>query len=79
MDLISKLQTTYDLDIIKVRGDQFCISSEWRDGKWLLDFWNDDNNTYNFGVHNELENVIKQHGYYAEWTNPSLVTITKEL
>ena len=88
--LIAQLQKKYPKMVIMADGngwveesdDTFCISAEnglmSSEGYDLLNYWTQNHDHWEFGIHNELVKFLSDHGWYAEWVNPGVVAILKE-
>ena len=62
----------------------FAISAEHgnlmsSNGYDLLNYWTQNHEHWEFGIHNELVKFLSDHGWYAEWVNPGVVAIVKEI
>ena len=44
-----------------------------KDGFNLFDYYTENYNRYEFGVHNELVAFLDKHGWYAEWHDPGTI------
>lgn len=77
-DLIKIIKDVYDVDVHDVHDYQFKASAEIGDGTWLFDYWSENYDLYDFGIYNDVNELIQHHGYYVEWENPGTVIITQE-
>lgn len=90
--LIAQLQKKYPKMTIFEDGngwvsesdDIFAISAEDSDvmssnGYDLLNYWTQNYEHWEFGVHIELVNFLRDHGWYSEWVNPGVVAIVKDI
>lgn len=90
--LITKLQKKYPKMTIFRDGNGwvskspniFSVSAEdsgimSSDGYDLLNYWNQNYEFWEFGVHIELVNFLRDHGWYAEWVNPGVLAIVKDI
>ena len=88
--LIAQLQKKYPQLTIFEDGngwveeseDMFAISAEdpvmSSNGYDLLNYWTQNYEHWEFGVHMELVKFLRDHGWYSEWVNPGVVAIVKE-
>jgi hypothetical protein len=90
--LITKLQKKYPKMTIFRDGNGwvskspniFSVSAEdsgimSSDGYDLLNYWTQNYEFWEFGVHLELVNFLRDHGWYAEWVNPGVLAIVKDI
>jgi hypothetical protein len=88
--LIAQLQKKYPKMTIFENGngwtsnseDVFAISAEdgvmSSNGYDLLNYWTQNHEHWDLGVHNELVKFLSDHGWYAEWVNPGVVAIVND-
>ena len=88
--LIAQLQKKYPKLTIFEDGngwveeseDVFAISAEdpvmSSNGYDLLNYWTQNYEHWEFGIHVELVKFLRDHEWYAEWVNPGVVAIVKE-
>jgi hypothetical protein len=88
--LIAQLQKKYPKMTIFENGngwvdnseDVFAISAEddvmSSNGYDLLNYWTQNYEHWDLGVHNELVKFLSDHGWYAEWVNPGVVAIVND-
>lgn len=62
-------------DVFAISGEDPVMSSNGYD---LLNYWTQNHEHWEFGVHVELVNFLNDHGWYSEWVNPGVVAIVKE-
>lgn len=90
--LIAQLQKKYPKLTIFEDGngwvsesqDIFAISAEDSDvmssnGYDLLSYWTQNYEHWDLGIHVELVKFLNDHGWYAEWVNPGVVAIVKDI
>lgn len=90
--LIAQLQKRYPKMTIFEDGngwvseseDSFAISAEdsgvvSSNGYDLLNYWTQNHEHWEFGVHNELVKFLGDHGWYPQWVNPGVVAIYKDI
>jgi len=63
--------------------DVFAISAEdsgvvSAEGYDLLNYWTQNHEHWDLGIHNELVKFLSDRGWYAEWVNPGVVAIVKD-
>ena len=46
-----------------------------KDGLLLIDYYTRNPDNYHFGVHKDLTSLLDQHSYFAEFNDPSTITI----
>ena len=49
------------------------------DGYDLLNYWTQNYELWDLGIHIELVKFLNDHGWYAEWVNPGVVAIVKDI
>ena len=88
--LIKKLQKKYPQMTILEDGngwiaeskDSFVIGAEdsitASSGYDLLNYWTENYENYDFGVHNELVDLLNSNGWYPQWVNPGVLAIYKD-
>jgi len=88
--LIAQLQKRYPKMSIMEDGngwvpeseESFVINAEdgimASDGYDLLNYWTQNHEHWDMGIHNELVKFLGENGWYAEWVNPGVVAIVKE-
>ena len=61
----------------------FAVSSEDRvcssNGYDLMNYWTQNYDHYEFGVHSELVEFLSKHGWYGEWCNPGVLGIVQDI
>lgn len=90
--LIAQLEKKYPKMTIFENGngwvskseDVFAISAEdsgvvSSNGYDLLSYWTENHEHWDLGIHNELVSFLRDHGWYAEWVNPGVVAIVKDI
>ena len=45
------------------------------DGRELFDYYSEDYNNYEFGVHNEFNDFCDENGWYPEWNDPGTLMV----
>lgn len=62
--------------------DAFAISAEDNvmssNGYDLLNYWTQNHEHWDLGIHVELVQLLSDNGWYAEWVNPGVVAIVKD-
>ena len=62
--------------------DSFVIGAEDElyasNGYDLLNYWTQNYEHWEFGVHNELVDLLNSAGWYSEWVNPGVLAVYKE-
>ena len=88
--LIAQLQKKYPKMSIMEDGNgwveesdnMFVVSAEdpvmSSEGYDLLNYWTQNYEHWEFGIHVELVNFLRDHGWYGEWVNPGVVAIVKD-
>ncbi len=91
ISLIAQLQKKYPKMTIFEDGngwvseseDTFAISAEndvmSSNGYNLLNYWTQNHEHWEFGIHNELVKFLSDHGWYGEWVNPGVLAIVKDI
>lgn len=46
-----------------------------KDGRRLFDYYSEDHNNYNLGVHIEIERWAEKHGWWFEWNDPGTIML----
>ena len=89
--LIAQLEKKYPKIVIMEDGNGwvsdseniFAISAEdsvmSSNGYNLFNYWTQNYEHYDLGIHNELVKFLGDHGWYAEWVNPGVVAIVKDV
>lgn len=67
--------TSNSEDVFAISAEDGVMSSEGYD---LLNYWTQNYEHWEFGVHNELVSFLRDNGWYSEWVNPGVVAIVKE-
>lgn len=49
-----------------------------KDGHSLFDYWTENYNRYNLGVHTEIDSLLEKHGWWCEWYDAGTVMIWPE-
>lgn len=62
-------------DIFAISAEDVVMSSEGYD---LLNYWTQNYEHWDLGIHVELVKFLNDHGWYAEWVNPGVVAIVKD-
>ncbi len=52
--------------------------AEASDGYPLFDYWSENHDKYEFGVHNEMMDFLEKNGWYAEWNDPGTIMIWED-
>lgn len=62
---------------IQEDGSYFRISGEDNEDTVWADYYNEYRMSYSddFGVHEEINNILNKHGLYAEWYNPGYLHV----
>lgn len=62
-------------DVFAISAEDDVMSSNGYD---LLNYWTQNHEHWDLGIHNELVSFLRDHGWYAEWVNPGVVAIVKD-
>ena len=63
-------------DVFAISAEDDVMSSNGYD---LLNYWTENHEHWDLGIHNELVSFLNDHGWYAEWVNPGVVAIVKDI
>lgn len=62
--------------IFAVSAEDVVMSSGGYD---LLNYWTQNYDLWDLGIHIELVKFLRDHGWYGEWVNPGVVAIVKDI
>ena len=67
--------TSNSEDVFAISAEDNVMSSNGYD---LLNYWTQNYEHWEFGVHNELVDLLNSAGWYSEWVNPGVLAVYKE-
>jgi len=62
--------------IFAVSAEDVVMSSGGYD---LLNYWTQNYDLWDLGIHIELVKFLRDHGWYGEWVNPGVLAIVKDI